>query len=51
MVLRTGRRTLAVSAAVLDTLDSPLRADVVGQCEAVHGHVGRYAVLADAGVG
>lgn len=50
VVLCTVRRTLAVTAAVLHTLYSPLCTDVVGQCEAVFGNVRGYAVLADAGV-
>jgi hypothetical protein len=51
MVLPTVRRTGTVGAASSHALRSPFLADEVGQCEAVHGDVGRYAVLAHAGPG
>lgn len=51
MILTAVRGTRTVCAAVADALGAPFRTDEVGECEAVLGHVGYDAVVADAGEG
>lgn len=51
MILATVAGALGVGAAVGDALCAPLGADGVGERIAILGHIGREAVVADAGVG